>query len=100
MKLIGKRVQRFQTQVEALLCKSAPARVAHVLADLARRDGIADDDGVLIRLRLSQTDLGRLVGVRRETVNIILQDWRDKGWIEADRRSLRVRNMSVLQRVE
>lgn len=99
-KLIGRRVQRFQSQVEALLCKSAPARVAHALADLARQHGVPDADGVLIPLRLSQTDLGRLVGLRRETVNIILQEWRDRGLVEADRRSIRVRDLAALQRVQ
>ena len=98
-KLMGQRVQRFQSRIEELLCKSAPARLAHAMAELAERHGIRDADGVRVPLRLSQTDLGRLVGLRRETVNTILQDWRAQGLVEADRRAIRIRDMAQLRRV-
>jgi hypothetical protein len=74
-KLIGRRLQRFQSRIEELLCKSAQARVAPALLDLAERHGIPDADGVLIPLRLSQSDLGRLVGLRRETRSGAITDW-------------------------
>ena len=56
-------------------------------------------DGVLIPLRLSQGELGRLVGVRRETVNSILQEWRERGLVEAERRAIRLRQPDVLRRM-
>ncbi|MCA1673282.1 MAG: helix-turn-helix domain-containing protein [Actinobacteria bacterium] len=54
---------------------------------------------VLIPLRLSQGDLGKLVGLTRETVNSILHAWRDQGVVEMDRRSIRVRDPERLRRV-
>jgi CRP-like cAMP-binding protein len=96
-KLIGRRLRTFESRIEELLCKSAHARVAHALLDLAARHGIADSDGVLIPLRLSQGDLARLVGLRRETVNGILQEWRERGLVEADRRAIRVRDVEGLR---
>ncbi len=66
-KLMGLRLRRFSSRVEELLGKSASARLAHTLLDLARQHGIPDADGVLIPLRLSQGDLGKLVGLTRET---------------------------------
>ena len=66
---------------------------------LAQQHGIRDSDGVLIPLRLSQGDLAKLVGLARETVNAILQAWRDQGLVIADRRSIRVRDPDRLQRV-
>lgn len=97
--LLGQRVQRFQSRVEELLCKSAHARLAHALLELADGHGVTDTDGVLIPLRLSQTDLGRLVALRRETVNGILQQWRDRRLIETGRRAIRLRNRDALQRI-
>jgi CRP/FNR family transcriptional regulator len=92
-------VLHLQSRVEELLHRSAPARQAHALLDLAAGHGIADADGVLIPLRLNQTDLGRLVGLRRETVNGILQGWRSEGLVEVDRRAIRLRNIDTLKRV-
>jgi CRP-like cAMP-binding protein len=54
---------------------------------------------VLIPLRLSQAELGRLVGVRRETVNSILQEWRERGVVEVDRRTIRLRLPDVLRQM-
>lgn len=85
--------------MEELLCKSAHARVAHALLDLASRHGVTDTDGILISLRLSQGDLGRLVGLSRETVNAILQEWREQHLMEMDRRSIRVRDPERLRHI-
>lgn len=98
-KLIGLRLRTLRSRVEELLCKSAHARVAHALLELASRHGVPDRDGVLISLRLSQGDLGRLVGLSRETVNAILQEWREQQLVEMDRRSIRLRDPERLRQI-
>jgi CRP/FNR family transcriptional regulator, cyclic AMP receptor protein len=98
-RLVGQRVRTLRTRVEELLGKSAPARVAHAILELARQHGVEDREGVLIPLRLSQGDLGKLVGLTRETVNGILHVWREQGVVEADRRSIRVRDAERLKRM-
>jgi CRP-like cAMP-binding protein len=98
-KLIGLRLKTFRSRVEELLCKSAHARVAHALLELAERHGVSDQDGVLISLRLSQGDLGRLVGLSRETVNAILQEWREQNLVEMDRRTVRLRDPDRLRTI-
>jgi CRP-like cAMP-binding protein len=98
-KLIGLRLRTLRTRVEELLGKSAPARLAHAITELSHQHGIQDGEGVLIPLRLSQGDLGQLVGLTRETINGILQVWRDQGVLEMDRRSIRVRHPERLRRV-
>jgi len=98
-KLIGLRLRTFRTRVEELLGKSAPARLAHAILEISHQHGIQDGGGVLIPLRLSQGDLGKLVGLTRETVNGILHAWRDQGVVEMDRRSIRLRDPERLRRV-
>jgi len=97
--LIGRRLRTLRSRVEDLLGKSAPARLAHTLLGLSRHHGIQDNGGVLIPLRLSQGDLGKLVGLTRETVNGILHVWRAQGLVEMDRRSVRLRDPERLGRV-
>lgn len=98
-KLMGLRLHRLEARVGELLGKSAQARLAHTLLQLADEHGVKDADGVLIPIRLSQSELGRLVGLRRETVNTILQDWRQRGLVEAERRAIRVRRPDALRHI-
>jgi CRP/FNR family transcriptional regulator len=98
-KIMGLRLRRLHTRVEELLCKSAQARVAHTLLDLANDYGVPDEQGVLIPLRLNQADLGNLVGLARETVNVVLQDFKQRGLVEASRRSIRINDPSGLRGV-
>jgi CRP-like cAMP-binding protein len=98
-KLMGMRLRRLRTRVEQLLYKSAHARIAHTLLDLAADYGVKDDQGILIPLRLNQGDLGNLVGLARETVNIVLQDLRQRGLIEAGRQSIRLKDPDRLRSV-
>jgi CRP-like cAMP-binding protein len=98
-KLIGLRLRRLEARVEELLGKSAQARLAQTLVQLAGEHGILDADGILIPLRLSQSELGRLVGLRRETVNTILQEWRGRGLVEAERTAIRLRDPEALRRM-
>jgi CRP-like cAMP-binding protein len=98
-KLMGLRLRRFETRVEELLFKSAHARVAHALLDMATDYGVEDDGGVLIPIRLNQRDLGNLVGLARETVNVVLQDFKQRGLVDATRRSIRITDPSRLRLV-
>ncbi|MBI1873675.1 MAG: Crp/Fnr family transcriptional regulator [Acidobacteria bacterium] len=98
-KIMGLRIRRFRTRVEELLCKSAHSRIAHTLLDLAGDYGIPDEQGILIPLRLNQADLGNLVGLARETVNIVLQDLRQRGLVDAGRRNIRIIDPARLRTV-
>lgn len=98
-KVMGLRLKRFRTRIEELLCKSAQARVAHTLLDLASDCGIPDNEGILVPLRLNQADLGNLVGLARETVNTVLQDFKHRGLVEAGRRNIRIIDPTRLRAV-
>ena len=98
-KLMGLRLRRLRTRVEELLYKSAHERIARTLLDLGADYGVKDDDGILIPIHLNQGDLGNLVGLARETVNIVFQDLKQRGLIEAGRRSIRLKDPDQLRSV-
>ncbi len=98
-KVMGLRLRRFRTRIEELLCKSAQARVAHTLLDLAADYGVPDSNGVLVPLRLNQADLGNLVGLARETVNVVLRDFKQRGLVDAGRSSIRIVDPARLRAV-
>ena len=95
--LLGLRLRMYRTRVPEILHQSALARVANTLVHLARQHGVKDADGVVIALRLSQRDIGNLVGLTRETVNFILKDLRERNLIETQGHSIRVKNPAGLQ---
>ncbi len=51
---------------------------------------IRDADGILLTLKLSQQELGSLIGLSRESVNLCLSDFKRQGLVESSGRSLRL----------
>ena len=98
-RLMAMRLRMFKTRVEHLLHRSAQARIAHTLLTLGQQFGAEVGQGLVIPLRLSQRDLANLVGVRRETVNLVLRDFRQRGLVEAQRRRIFVQNPKALAAV-
>ena len=89
-KILGLRLKRLTNRVENLLFKSAHARLAQTLVELSREYGVQDADGILLTLKLSQQELGSLVGLSRESVNLCLSDFKRQGLVEASGRVLRL----------
>ena len=97
--MMARRVRQFRARIEQLSYKSAAARVARALIDLADEHGVQDDRGTVIAFRLSQRDLAGLVGLTRETVNQVLHDLQRRGLAEADRRTIRLLDIQKLRAV-
>ena len=76
------------------------ARLAHLLLQLARKWG-AEMPGGGYRLaeRFSQSELGDLVGLTRESVNRQVRDWEQAGVIEREGQGLVLRDPSALAQV-
>jgi CRP-like cAMP-binding protein len=98
-RLMASRSELYRTRVEALLHRSAPARIAHALVDLARACGVRDSGGVLVPQHLSQRDIANLVGLARETVNAILCDFRRRKLVEMGRHGVRITDLNRLRSI-
>jgi CRP-like cAMP-binding protein len=99
-KLLGFRLRRLSNRVEKLLFKSAHARLAQTLLDLSKEHGVPDARGVLMTLKLSQQELGSLIGLSRESVNLCLNDFKRQGLVESQGRMLRLLDVERLASVE
>lgn len=80
--------------------RSATARVAHLLCELALRlyaAGIADE--FQYELPMTQEQLGDAVGLTPVHVNRVLRSLADQGLIERERRCITVRNWEALRGV-
>jgi CRP-like cAMP-binding protein len=88
VKLLGvlaARVRELTTRIEDRAFLDVPARLAKQLLWLARNHGSASGPVVRIDLRLSQQELGDLVGATRESVNKQLREWTRSGILKQER---------------
>jgi CRP/FNR family transcriptional regulator, cyclic AMP receptor protein len=84
IRLIGvlcKRLRQTSAHLEDVLFFEAPSRLARWLLRLAETFGKPVSSGTRIDLRLSQQQIGSLVGISRETINKHLGDWARDGFI-------------------
>lgn len=97
VRLLGERLARTTAQMEDTLFLPAEPRLARALLRLAALDPRASRTGLVIDLGLSQSDLGELTGLARESINKLLSGWRDQGWITLADRTLTLVDLPSLR---
>lgn len=98
-KLIGLRLRKIQTRVEDLVFRDVPARLAHLLLELSRTDGVADKQGIRLKAKLTHQEMANLIGCSRETVSTIMGQFRDDGLIRLDGRTIMITDEKGLRRI-
>jgi len=78
--VLSERLRRTSEQVEDLMFLDLPAHLAKTLLRLAEVQGHGDG-ARNVTLKVTQRDLGNLVGRSREAVNRQLRDWHEAGLI-------------------
>jgi CRP/FNR family transcriptional regulator, cyclic AMP receptor protein len=73
------KLRRTTAQVEEVLFLQLPTRLAKTLLKMAVRR--VSPTGVGLQIRLSQRELGSMIGGTRESVNKCLNDWQRRGII-------------------
>jgi CRP-like cAMP-binding protein len=97
-KLIGLRLKKIQSRVEDLVFRDVPARLAHLLLELKKTEGVADAAGTRIRAKLTHQEMANLIGCSRETVSTTIGQFRDDGLIQTDGRTITIMNEKELSR--
>ncbi len=77
LRLVCSRLRRTTDQLGETLYLTRSARLAKALLRLAREHGVESVDGTQIPVKLSQRDLGNIIGLTRESLNKQLGVWRD-----------------------
>ena len=79
--LMGRRQKKLEKRLMDVVYKNAPQRLADLLLELSQDYGVRDSRGILLRIKLSQSALGNLLGVSREIVNHTFSGLRRRGVI-------------------
>ena len=99
MHLVSERLRHTTQQVLDSVALPASARLAKTLLHLARMREPALKEGERIDFRLSQSELGSMTGLTRESINKLLGAWREAGWIQLGSRSLELLDPDALERL-
>ncbi len=93
------RLRRFVGRIESLSSRTAPARLATRLLELAWEQGVTGKAGGTVNLPSSKADLARTLGMTPETLSRLLRRWRDEGFIDVKGRQVSIRDAERLQGV-
>ncbi len=88
VRLIGRRRLVAEERIHGFLTRSVESRVAEFLLWVAGRHGVPDSRGTLIGVKFTHQEIASYVGSTRETVTLILGDFRRRGLILVDHRRL------------
>jgi CRP/FNR family transcriptional regulator, cyclic AMP receptor protein len=85
VRLLSSRLRFANEQILALCTLEVPGRLARQILALADRYGSEGQSGeVTIPLRLTQSDLGEIVGASRERVNQVMMELKQRGFVSVD----------------
>lgn len=95
---LSKRLRATNDKVGNLSFLNLPARLARILINLGQQYGKLTSEGIAIGIKLSQEELGNLVGVSRESVNRQIRLWVEAGVLDYTHGTIILMNSDVLFR--
>ena len=97
MQTLAKRIRHLNDQISDVFFLDLNGRLARTLLNLSQRHGQQIDDGILIDISLTQTDLAEMTGATRVSINKTLGRFRRAGWVKVDGRNLIILDRPALQ---
>jgi CRP-like cAMP-binding protein len=97
MAVLCERLRRTTQQVEDVLFLDLPSRLAKKLLDLASTRAQRTPAGLRFDAKLSQREIGTMIGLSRESVNKQLALWQQEGVIAVEKGIITVRDEAELR---
>jgi CRP-like cAMP-binding protein len=96
--LLCERIRRTTTQMAEVTLLDLPPRLARALLRAAAADqGNAVHGRIQDSVKLSQRELGTIVGATRESVNKCLRNWQRAGIVEVEPAGIRIKDPAALK---
>lgn len=95
--VLCERLRQTSEHLQDALFLEAPSRVARSLLRLAETFGERTPEGIRLDIKLSQQQIGSLVGISRESINKSLNDWQRAGHIAVQAGVITIRDRDALE---
>ncbi len=94
---MARNIRRLNSQLSDIFFLDLPGRLARTLLRLADQHGRPAEEGIVIELSLTQTDLAEMTGATRVSINKALGRFRRAGWIKIKGRRLTLLDRTALE---
>jgi CRP/FNR family cyclic AMP-dependent transcriptional regulator len=94
---MARNIRRLNSQLSDIFFLDLAGRLARTLLRLADRHGRPVEEGILIDLSLTQTDLAEMTGATRVSINKALGRFRRAGWVQAKGRRFTILDREGLE---
>jgi len=96
LQTMAEHIRRLNSQLSDIFFLDLPGRLARTLLRLCDQHGRQTEEGIVIELALTQTDLAEMVGATRVSINKALGRFRRAKWVKLQGRRLTVLNREAL----
>jgi CRP/FNR family transcriptional regulator len=97
IKYLGNRLHEAQEKAKILALDRADQRLAALLVELVSRNGIPDEQGVRLGIRLTRQDMANMVGTTTETVIRIMSRFKRHQLVSGTANRLVIRDLAKLK---
>ena len=85
---MGRRRKQLETKLEHLVFKDVQAKLAALLLELSEEYGQETEDGLQIGLKITHQEMANLIGSTRETISLTLAQFKKKGLLNMNGRTV------------
>jgi CRP/FNR family cyclic AMP-dependent transcriptional regulator len=90
---LSRRLRVADKKIGGLVLLDVPGRIARVLLENA-----PDESSNLVQRRLTHQTIAQMIGASRETVSRTMRDFQEAGWIDVEKRVIRIVDREALAR--
>jgi CRP/FNR family transcriptional regulator, cyclic AMP receptor protein len=95
--VLCQRLRQTSNALEDALLRDAPSRVARGLLRLAGTFGKQEGSGLRLDVKLSQQQIGNLIGISRESTNKYIVDWTRANYLKVNAGFITITDMAALE---
>ncbi len=96
-KWLGWRMKKMERKIDNLIFKDVRARLVDFIHELATEKGRRAGDSVQVEHFFTHKNIANLIGTSRQTVTTTLNELRDEGVLDFDRRHFYIKNIQALR---
>ena len=86
--ILAERRQHLETKLEHLIFRDVPAKLAALLIELSEEYGMDTDEGAQLAIKITHQEMANLIGSTRETISLTLAQFKKRGLINMNGRTV------------
>jgi CRP-like cAMP-binding protein len=94
--IVGERRRQIETKLEHLVFRDVQAKLAALLLELSEEYGVECEDGMQIGLKITHQEMANLIGSTRETISLTLAQFKKKGLLDLNGRTVVLKDQDGL----